>query len=255
MEKIIGLDIGGSKINAVVLQGIKVVKNQTVPTPHNLKSLEILLKGLVNTLDPKNEVKKIGIGIAGQIDPKGQRVVYSPNLRFVEKCNFSTLFLERVRVKVENDARCFAWANRQLGIGKRIKNFVGLTLGTGIGSGVVLEGKLYRGAYGGAGEVGHMPADGDHTYEELFQRARNKKDFAHMGRLVGNLLASITRVIDIEAVILGGGVTQNHHWQFLPQAVRVMKSQFKFSHAKPKVLVSKINSAGAIGAALLFQKP
>jgi len=253
---IIGFDIGGTKVSGIVWDGKKVVKDIKLLTPKTMSEFKITLKEMALFLNQSKKAKKIGVGVAGSIDRKNGTVVNSPNLKIINGFNFKTFFkeLKFQEVRVENDANCFALAEARLGQGKNFKNFIGITLGTGIGGGLISQGRIYEGMHGGAGEVGHMPADFNHSYEQLFQRARDKKNYKLLQKTLGNLFVSVTRAIDMEAIILGGSVALKESRKFLPQAMRVLKQKLKHKRLFPKVLISKQKNAGAVGAALLFEK-
>jgi glucokinase len=255
MEKIIGIDIGGTEVKGIVWSQGKVLKEFVVPTPKDLKTFGLVLKSLVNTLDSESEIEKIGIGVAGRVNRKTFQIIDSPNLPFLNGYRFSKLIPGRYKIKLENDARCFALAESVLGQGKKYNNFIAITLGTGIGSGLVSQGKLYFGTHDNAGEIGHIPAGSKQTYEQLFQAAKVQKDVMVVGRLLGELLVTVMRTVDVQAAILGGGFTQSHYKTFLPVLRSNLKTWLKRPQLFPEVKISKIKQAGAVGAALLFQKP
>ncbi|RJR30642.1 ROK family protein [Candidatus Parcubacteria bacterium] len=155
----IGVDIGGTKINAGLVFGNSVQKRIKILTESH-KGKQRVLKNLARAVMEvwQDNVKGIGIGCAGEIDRKAGKVITSPNFhRQFENVNIKK-FLERKfkrPVSVENDANCFTLAESKLGSGRGAKYVVGLTLGTGIGSGMVFEGKIFHGQSGAAGEWGH----------------------------------------------------------------------------------------------------
>ena len=184
------------------------------------------------------------------MDSEKNIAVSSPNIKFVKNLKFKQIFPRIPRLKLENDARCFALAEAKLGQAKKYRTLVGVTLGTGIGGGLIANGEIYRGAHFGAGEVGHMLTRGDKTFEYYFKKARDKNNYSEIGRIVGGILINLCRTVDAEAIILGGSVAQNAGGKFMPQAMRLLASHLK-SFKTPKVEVSKLKHAGALGAALL----
>lgn len=252
MAKIIGLDIGGSKITGIVFDCKKAVKDLTVPTPKNLQGFKRSLKKFLASLLSSETIKAIGAGIPGAIDGKG-RVVYAPNMKFLVGFNLikfcrSFGFKE---IKIENDANCFALAEAFLGQGRKLENFIGITLGTGIGGGLVLNGRLHRGVHGSAGEVGHTMADSARTYEFYFQKHRRAKNYHALAKLLGRMFADVYNLLDIEAIILGGSVSKSAS-RFLPLAISEARKFILNKQIAPKILISKLKNAGALGAALLF---
>jgi glucokinase len=155
----IGVDIGGTKIAA------GLVENKTGKLIKKIKTLTnrkvfFGIKNLISAVNKirENKIYPIGIGCAGQIDVKSGRIIYSPNMAQWRNAPLLKIlqkkFGKKFKIKVDNDANCFTFAEWKFGAGKGFKNVVGLTLGTGIGSGAVLDGKLYEGR-GNAPELGH----------------------------------------------------------------------------------------------------
>lgn len=256
MKNVIGLDIGGTKITGVVYDGKKIVRQITVATPGNLKDFKDSLSKLVEFLAYGRHIVGVGIGVAGIINHEKYTVQYSPNISYLQYFNFKQFFtlLGYSSLSVENDANCFAYAEAHHGKGKKFKNFVGITLGTGIGAGLVARGKLYRGSHGSAGEAGHTMADFKYDAEHYFQRARDKQDFTFMGEVVGNLFANIMNLLDVDGIVLGGTVATKYHKKFLPPALEHAKKHIMNKAIKPKIVISSLKNAGALGAALLLHQ-
>ncbi|MEK7618236.1 MAG: ROK family protein [Patescibacteria group bacterium] len=252
MKNVIGLDIGASKITGIVFDGRKVVKAITNKTPKNLAGFKAGLLNLVNDLSAGKKVAALGIGMAGMMDSENHLARSSPNIKFVKNLNFRKLFPKIKKLALENDANCFALAEARLGLGKKFKNFIGITLGTGIGGGLISRNQIYRGIHGVAGEVGHMMADSNHSYEFYFQKARGLRDYKAISKIVASIIINIARVIDCEAIIFGGSVAQNAYKKFLPAVKRLVYSKLK-PDVRPKVFVSKLKNAGALGAVLLLE--
>jgi glucokinase len=158
---LIGVDVGGTHIKAVRLQGKKILKTVDVPTPKDKKKIILVIKDVISELKVKG-VKHIGIGIAGPID-RDTGKIYPPNIPALHGVNFFKEFKYKIPVTIENDANCFVLAEQKMGAGKKHKHVLGITLGTGIGGGIVLNGKLYRGRDGAAGELGHMVIDAQYN--------------------------------------------------------------------------------------------
>ncbi|MDD5953369.1 MAG: ROK family protein [Oscillospiraceae bacterium] len=161
----VGIDVGGTNIAAGVLDEDHYIigrasKKIKVPCPHRELCSQILdvAKSALQTCSASlRDVESIGIGIPGAVDRETGVVTFSSNL-FVEEFKIKEM-LETIVGKpvfVENDANAAAYGEFLCGSLRNCKNGVALTLGTGIGCGIILDGKLYRGANGAAGEVGHM---------------------------------------------------------------------------------------------------
>ena len=154
----VGIDVGGTKMLAVVLEdGARLVDERRVPTPDGAAALVDAFVAVVDAQRADGPVDAVGIGAPGLVDREGV-LHMAPNLVGVRNLAIKVLLQERLRlpVQVDNDATCAAWAEREMGAAKGSNDVVVVTLGTGIGGGLVLDGQLYRGAHGFAGEVGHV---------------------------------------------------------------------------------------------------
>ena len=251
----IGFDIGGTKISAIAWNGKKITAELKLLTPKNLSELKTTLKEMAEFLAQGATHAKIGVGVAGSVNREKGKVNYSPNLQYINGFNFKKFFLALgfSEVKVENDANCFVLAESKLGLGRGLKNFCGLTLGTGLGGGLISQEKLYVGVHGSAGEPGWMLADEKFTFEQKFQIFKAKENWKDLGALIGRLAANIQNLLDVEAIILGGSVARKFAKQITSQALAEANKHIMDRRIKPKILVSKLKHAGAIGAALLFK--
>jgi len=152
----IGIDLGGTNLRcALVSREGTIIRKIKEPTSKDL--LNQVLRLIENLFS--DEVLGIGLGVAGLIDRKRSRVLISPNLPGVEHVDFITGIHQRfnVPVRIENDANAAAFGELMAGAGKGLSNFVLFTLGTGIGGGIICDGKLL----GVSAEIGHMSIDAD----------------------------------------------------------------------------------------------
>ena len=158
--KAVGLDLGGTfiKVGLVDEEG-RILKKKQLPTLAEKGRNNVLSqmeKGVREVME--GEVKGIGIGTPGIVDRRG--VVYSaPNLPEWDKLNLKKYFEEKfsLPVEIENDVNAITWGEYLFGAGKRSRCMVCITLGTGLGGGIVIEGKLLRGGEFSAVELGHIP--------------------------------------------------------------------------------------------------
>jgi glucokinase len=162
---VIALDIGGTQSRvALVNSDAKILKRVSVPTEAG-QGYKIIIKSIRELLtdDELARVVGIGVAIAGLVRADSGTLVYSPNmpgwLNFPIKQIFADEF--GVPIYVGNDASLAAIGEYKYGAAKDIDNFIYITVSTGIGGGLILDGKLYVGADGYAGEVGHMTIDPD----------------------------------------------------------------------------------------------
>ena len=157
----IGIDIGGTKVAAGVVdeQGV-VLERLQEPTPsHSPTAVEDAIVRLVRQLRSRHRVESVGIGAAGWVDNEQAVVRFSPHLAWRSE-PLKARLVERVDLPliVDNDANAAAWAEYRFGAGRGSSVMVCITLGTGIGGGLVINRQLFRGTYGMAGEWGHMIA-------------------------------------------------------------------------------------------------
>jgi glucokinase len=155
----IGVDIGGTKVAAGVVdeQGAILERLQR-PTPsHSPRAVEDAIVSAVDTLRSRHQIQAVGIGAAGWVDNTQSIVRFSPHLAWREE-PLKERLASRVDLPliVDNDANAAAWAEYRFGSGRGASVMVCITLGTGIGGGLVIDGRLFRGTYGMAGEWGHM---------------------------------------------------------------------------------------------------
>jgi glucokinase len=155
----IGVDIGGTKVAAgVVDDNGEVLDQLRRPTPsHDVDETEDAIIEVVNELAGRHDVVAVGIGAAGWIASDRATVLFSPHLAWRNEPLRDSL-ADRIGlpVVVENDANAAAWAEYRYGAARGERVVACITLGTGIGGGLVVSGTLFRGAHGVAGEWGHM---------------------------------------------------------------------------------------------------
>ena len=155
----IGVDVGGTKVAAgVVDEDGSVLVSTRRPTPSSSpEHVEETIAAVVTELRREHDVDAIGIGAAGFIDAERSTVLFAPNLAWRnEPLRDAVSKLVDLPVVVENDANAAAWAEHRFGAGRGEPDLVCVTVGTGIGGGIVLDGRLHRGRHGIGAELGHM---------------------------------------------------------------------------------------------------
>ncbi|MEI6378167.1 MAG: ROK family protein [Candidatus Falkowbacteria bacterium] len=277
----LGLDIGGTKMSAVLLDDNQVVESARLATPRdNIKNFLIMLKALMEPLIERTkrdgrDLQSLGLGIAGTIDYHKKIVTASPNLELV--CDIK--ILDKIRALLaldipfylDNDASCFTRAEALLGAGKTFNEVYGITIGTGIGGALAINGQIYNGAHGGAGEPGALLVDLEEkiTLEQAYQKLTQNNSrllaqeayegdplagqiFLELGEYLGLVFANIVNIVDPGIIIIGGG-TAGSSDLFLSTARRAMVNHIESPQArKIKIVKAKLgDNAGAIGAALL----
>ena len=167
MTATVGVDIGGTKILGVVLEADAEAPlvEERVPTPRGddalIESVATVVEGLRSHL-PTVPITAVGVGAPGLVD-RGGVLRMGPNLPDVFELDVAGRLSPRLGlpVAVDNDATCAAWAEHERGACRNAGDAVVITLGTGIGAGLIADGRLVRGANGMAGEPGHMIVDPD----------------------------------------------------------------------------------------------
>ena len=162
----IGVDVGGTNIKvALVDKSGSIVYSDTVPTraemgyEYTISNIIKAIKDLMKeSKASKDMIEGIGFGFPGQIDCDNGIVRLAPNIPGWVDIPIAQIVSKEfdIPVKVDNDVRCAALAELNYGAGKGAKNLICITVGTGIGSGLIINGKLVRGASNAAGELGHI---------------------------------------------------------------------------------------------------
>jgi glucokinase len=277
----IGIDVGGTKMLAVLYDGEKVIVDDTLGTPtDNLEHFLVMLQAVISPLldkakELKVKVQGIGLGVAGVIDYGQGKMLKSPNIPNINGAKLPDLITARIGlpIVIDNDAKCFVRAEVLKGAALKQDNVIGIIIGTGIGCGWWYNGKVYHGAHGGAGEPGNMIIEMENeigleeAYHKLTQNnPKNlaveayrgdmlaQKTYDELGKLLGIGMANIVNLIDPESIVIGGGVVESSDL-FLTAARKMMQKHIESELARKKVKIVKSklgNVAGAIGAALLI---
>jgi glucokinase len=228
----IGIDLGGTNIRIGKLHEGQMIRKVAAASPSqmNVEDSIAYLKSLITPL-LSPEVSGIGIGVPSVVDVE-EGIVY--NAMFIpswEEVPLKSLLEEafHIPVFVNNDSNCFALGEKRFGEGKPFANMLGVTLGTGVGAGVIIHGELYNGRNTGAGEIGCLryldqvyeyycastffTACHNMTGKEAAARARDNdaealRIWEEYGRHLGELVKAILYAYDPEAIIFGGGITE-----------------------------------------------
>lgn len=239
MKKVLGIDVGGTKIAAgLVDKKGKVSKFSSVTT--NKRRLLNQIKTIINSFSGFDAV---GIGMPGPIRTNGT-VIQLPNIPNFKSVNLKKILEKKYKVKVNvmNDAKAFTLAEATLGAGKKYKKIAGVVMGTGIGSGAANNMRVsLKNPY--AGEIGHMAFMGKQTLE---QRMRNNPN--ELEKVIVNIISLLVKSISPDLIVFGGGRMENSRGQ------KALNQASKLVGNKTKVIVSSLKYAGVIGAALPLLK-
>lgn len=159
MGQTVGVDVGGTKIAAGVVdeQGSLLARARRDSPAGDTDAIEETIAQLVRELAGQHEIEAIGVGAAGFVDSARATVLFAPNLAWRNESLKTDLErLIGLPVVIENDANAAAWGEFMFGAGADVDDLLLVTVGTGVGGGLVLDGQLHRGAFGVAAEIGHL---------------------------------------------------------------------------------------------------
>src|SRR6267142_1100645 len=254
----IGIDLSGLKLRAATVSGEGLVGERR-EVPVQPKDLVAQVTQVVNDLHQSTtNIGAVGIAIPGLVNRQNDRVIASRYLPATVHEDLHAQVMEKtgLRVELENDANAAAYGEYKIGAGRGSRDLFYITIGDGIGGAIILDGKLWIGASGLAGEVGHITIDTegsecvcgntgcletvasapnivrrakdrlnrdatsslsklamnkDFTADDMAREAKNGDDFSLMmiersGKYIGTGVASVINLLNIECIVLGGGV-------------------------------------------------
>ncbi|WP_321333484.1 ROK family protein [uncultured Bacteroides sp.] len=272
----LAIDLGGTNIRIGQIEGGSVVRKTGIPCPSQesysevLSRIEVLIEQMMT-----GQVEGIGIGVPSVVDSEKGIVYNVANIPSWKEVHLKAVLQEKfsVPVYVNNDANCFALGEKLFGEGTSFNNVVGLTLGTGVGTGIIINGKLYSGHNTGAGEIGSLPyLKRDFEYycssaffvdnyqisgKEAAERAACNDTFAlniwkDFGVHIGNLMKAILFTYDPEAIIIGGGIATA--FPFFVESMKESMSTFPYPETlkRVRIVVSKNENISLLGASALI---
>ena len=290
----VGIDLGGTKISFQSRSSTgKVFAQAKINTPdsldHLLEALLLTTKKIISTSDCKPA--GIGIAAAGQIDHENKSILFSPNMPISEPLAIGSILETELKIPItiENDANTAAIGEKVFGEAREMKDFITLTLGTGIGSGIFVNGKLLTGAMGGGGEAGHIKIDssgplcGCGAYgclealasgtairrmsKDVYGQIKNgaelgvlasegdkgaKEIFQEAGSRLGDGLVSLINIFSPEAIFFCGSLAHAPDDYFSPAIKKARENSFGSLGENTTIKVSELgDDIGVIGACSL----
>jgi glucokinase len=271
---LLGIDIGGTNLNIGCVENGNVVEETYNSVDKNAKKEEIL-SSLFEAIDRviKPNVLMIGVGVPGVVDPLTGIIYDIQNIPAWEKVALKDILEERygVPVSLNNDANCFALGEKIFGKGKNYENFIGLSIGTGIGTGVIINNRLYNGVLCGAGEVGMLSykdsimedyassfffskhnIDAKKLSERAYKGDKNAlKLFSEFGMHVGEAVKAILYMYAPEAIIIGGSISKS--FPLFKNSLEVSLNSFAYQKQiqNLKIEISNQSEVAILGAASL----
>jgi len=162
-DKVIGIDIGGTNLRGAVVDSEGNIHKRMKILSQADQGIDKLIENLANfiaDISKGEKVTNIGVGIPGIIDSKNGIITQAPNILNVDDYPLRSVLKEKLgpdlNIVIENDSNSAALGEWWMGASKDVNSMIMLTMGTGVGGGIVLDGKLWTGADGMAGEIGHM---------------------------------------------------------------------------------------------------
>ena len=289
----VGVDLGGTKVEVCLVDEKRMILGrERIPSEPRCGKERVVdnILHLISQTAAGRPYEAVGIGTPGTYHP-GDDIMYgAPHTPLYEKPGLISLLRKRLDVPllIDNDANCLALAEFFAQCYGRYRSVMGVILGTGMGSGLILDNRLYRGPNGNAGEIGHTsldihgrPCECGRTgcaeaylsgpslsrrYQELAGEFLPPQDiyfryekgdapaislFDESFRLMGEVFANAVNTLDLEAIILGGGVSNIPLWyDHVPP--QMMRSLFGIPQRRIPIFKAALgDSAGVLGAAFL----
>jgi len=276
-KKIIGVDLGGTKVATGLVNGSEILKQEYRLIPNESENEQDIIDTIIKAIDSvyDKDVVGIGVGIPSLVD-REKGIVYSvQNIPSWQKVKLKESLESHYKIPVylDNDANCFALGEYQFGIEKGNEDFVGITLGTGMGSGIISKGHLLNDANCGSGEFGSIPyLEGiyeDYCSGKFFQTHYNKsgeqiyldakngdsealKAFEEFGYHLGNTIKTIMFSVDPKEIIIGGSIAKSK--EFFTESMQKTINSFPYKESVNNLKVKFTNTANIaiLGAASLY---
>lgn len=298
---IISIDLGGTNFKIALLDLSCKIKEKRVLSTKNFSGKDGLILALVSCISKviqdrnlkKINILGVGLGLPGPVDTEKGLIHFFPNIPGWKEVKLKSILEKKLGLPVylDNDANLMALGEYKLGAAKGAKNAVCLTLGTGVGGGIIIENKIYHGSSFAAGEVGHMPLNENGptcncggiacleayvgnkiiysnarkifgrkiSLEEVSQLAKrgNKKAISlwqGVGRHLGIALASVVNLLNPDTIVIGGGVAAAGESLFSEVRKTILKRAMPVQAKRVRILRAKLGSdAGLIGTAILVR--
>lgn len=272
----LAIDLGGTNIRIAQVEDGRCLNKTSVPCPSQedastvLNQLSQLIESVMN-----EKVEGIGIGVPSIVDSKRGIVYNVANISSWREVHLKDILEDEfgVPVAINNDSNCFALGESLFGEGRPYDNMVGVTIGTGIGAGVIVDHRLYSGQYAGAGEVGSFPyldSDFERYCSSFFFKRYNTTGaivaeqagrgeqaaldiWDEFGLHLGNLMKTILYAYAPQAIVLGGGIVSAY--PLFKNAMEDAMQSFPYEKIlnNVKVIASHQKDISLLGASALVK--
>ncbi len=298
----VAIDLGGTNLKIAIVDLKYRIRYKKILDTQRFFKKTVLISAIVDSvkqiIKEKNLKRKVlfgvGLGLPGPVDVERGLVHFFPNIPGFKEVNLRSILQKKLRLPVfiDNDANLMALAEHKLGAGKGLNNLVCLTLGTGVGGGIIIAGRLYRGSKFAAGEIGHTPVNENGpscncggraclevyignkriieqaravfkrniSLEELSKLAKNKNKAAlniwlNAGRRLGIALSGAVNLLNPDGIVIGGGVANAGDFLFKKIRETISSRAMSVPAQSVKILKAKLGKdAGLIGAAILAKE-
>ncbi|MDD5506563.1 MAG: ROK family protein [Candidatus Omnitrophica bacterium] len=299
---IIAIDLGGTNLKCALLDSALQIKAKSLFSTKSFNSKQSLISGIIDSINSfilklgltRKSILGVGIGLPGPVDSFKGLVHFLPNIPGWKQVKLKKILDPEIKLPVfiDNDAKLMALAEYKAGSAKGYDNVLCITLGTGVGGGLIINKALYRGADNAAGEVGHLPLNENGpvcgcgsracleayvgnariieaarkifgsriTLEEASQLARGKNNKAvkfwnKIGKKIGLALSGIVNLLNLDAVVIGGGVSCAGKALFDGIKCTIPERAMSVQAKRVKVFKAKLgNDAGIVGAGYLVRE-
>ena len=277
-KELLGVDIGGTNFNIGLVNKSVIVEESISPVDISAtkdETITLLLESIDSIIT--TDVEGIGVGVPAIVNPQTGVVYDVQNIPAWKEIQLRKILTERydLPVFINNDANCFAYGEKIFGRGMGYQNFVGLTIGTGIGMGVVINDHLYNGVLCGAGEIGMVNYKdsiienyaSSFFFSNTYQRsAKELSEMAHkgipmalesfieFGIHLGEAIKNILYMYAPEAIILGGSISKAY--PFFKKSLESSLNSFAYQKQIENLIIETSDRPGLAilgAAALCFQ--
>ncbi|EHG7611311.1 TPA: ROK family protein [Citrobacter sedlakii] len=288
MQLFIGFDVGGTHIkHGVIDENGNELTSDEFDTPDDKNAFKQQWKAVVEAYQKAHDIAAIGVSFPGHINTHTGQAAKAGALDYLDNENLCELFaqLTDLPVTAENDANCAALGERWRGAGRDYESFVCITIGTGIGGGIVVEGDIYRGSHYRAGEFGVIPVgdngecmhevasasglmkacrralavpedempDGEALFERMESDVHLREAIEQWAHFLARGVYSVISMFDPQAVLIGGGISEQEKiYKLLDKYLQRFE---EWEALKVPILPCELgNQAGRLGAVWLAKQ-
>jgi glucokinase len=299
---IIAIDLGGTNLKCALLDNSFKIRAKSSFSTKSFDDKYRLIQGITDSVDSfilsqklkRSVILGVGIGVPGPVDTLKGIVHFLPNIPGWKEVRLKKILEEKTKLPVfiDNDAKLMTLAEHKAGAARNCRNALCLTLGTGVGGGLIINDLLYRGADNAAGEIGHFPVNergplcgcgargcleayvGNHkiikdarklfgpkiTLERISALARGNNPkainfWSRVGERLGWVLSGMVNLLNLDAIVIGGGVSYAGKVLFENVRRTILLRAMRLPARRVKVIKAKLGGdAGIIGAGYLVKE-